>query len=76
MGFTSFSLFLIQCGGCGTPPTPGPGCLPCCSPVDTCGGPPPPPGLPIDTYIYFLFFAALVFGVYTISKINKAKLSS
>lgn len=73
MGFASFSLFIIQCTSC---PGPPPGCLPCCGPPNTCGGPPPPPGLPIDTYIYFFFFVALVFGVYTISKINKAKLSS
>ena len=34
-------------------------------------GPPPPPGLPIDSGIVILFLAALVYGIYKVTKISK-----
>ena len=80
MGFVSMIFNFIAmvqagCGGCapdgtGSPPS----CLPCCSRPGGCG-PPPPPGFPLDNYIYILFFAALVLGVYIIQK-NKRLLQS
>lgn len=65
-----YSLILMTqaiCAGC--PNGPGP-CAPCCATM-TCGGPPPPPGFPIDNYIYALFFVGLVFGAYIINKKQK-----
>ena len=69
-----FNVFLfIQGGPCGDG-RPNP---PCCSNPQPCGGgPPSPPGLDIDTYIYFLFFTAIVYGVYVINKRNKKVLPS
>ena len=63
----------MQAGPCGQG-RPNP---PCCQNDPPCGGgPPSPPGLQIDTYIYFLFFAALVYGVYVINKRKKELLQS
>ena len=62
----------MQGGPCG-PGRPNP---PCCTRTPPCGGgPPPPPGLPVDTFIYVLFFIALVYGVYMINKMNKRGLA-
>ena len=67
------SLFvLFQCTDCSG--GIGPTCLPCCLPTNTCGGPPPPIGAPIDDYIIFLFIVALVYGLYVIKKM-KSKLN-
>ena len=71
MIFNFIAVIQAGCGGC---PGPPPGCLPCCTRPGGCG-PPPPPGFPIDNYIYILFFAALVLGVYVIQK-NKRLLQS
>ena len=68
-----FNVLLFIQGPCG-PGRPNP---PCCLDTPQCGGgPPSPPGLDIDTYIYFLFFTALVYGVYVINKRNKKVLPS
>ena len=67
-----FTTTLMQGGPCG----PGRANPPCCMNTPPCGGgPPPPPGLPIDTFIYVLFFIALVYGVYMINKMNKRGLA-
>ena len=66
-------LLFMQAGPCGDG-RPNP---PCCNNTPPCGGgPPSPPGLDIDTYIYFLFFTAIVYGVYVINKRNKKVLPS
>ena len=69
------SLFILfqNCSGCpssGTQADASPTCFPCCPAIQGtgCGGPPPPPGTPIDTYLYVLFFIALVFGIYINNK--------
>ncbi|WP_132704900.1 hypothetical protein [Winogradskyella wandonensis] len=63
-----YSLILFIQGPCAGCPSGNP-CAPCCSTPSGCGGgPPPPPGFAIDHYIYVLFFAALVLGVYFIRK--------
>lgn len=78
MIFNFIAVIQAGCGGCppgGIGPNPGPPtCLPCCTRPGGCG-PPPPPGFPLDNYIYILFFAALVLGVYIIQK-NKRLLQS
>ncbi|RZN83885.1 MAG: hypothetical protein EVB11_03965 [Winogradskyella sp.] len=61
-------ILLVQTGPCAGCPSGTP-CAPCCfDPMPCGGGPPPPPGFSIDNYIFFLFFAALAFGIYTIKK--------
>ena len=54
------------CGGC----SGGPGaCAPCCP--NNCGGPPPPPGLPVDNLIFALLVLGIIYGSWQIWKLTK-----
>ncbi len=39
-------------------------CRGACRPARACAGPPPPPGLPIDSKLPYLFIAGLGLGIY------------
>ncbi|MFT5251518.1 MAG: hypothetical protein ACI87N_000500 [Flavobacteriales bacterium] len=56
-------LFGVTAVLAGTAPASGPP-----APTGKGAGLPPPPGLPIDDYIYILILVALVFGCYIIQK--------